>query len=140
MNSNKPDFTKSIEQLENVFLSDYDFETSLVANVHAYRKVPIEDLSAEQIRLLIGQNIGLEFLIPKAMEFLTADILTDATFYEGDLLVAVISCNADYWNTHPTCKEQIYRLIKNRRPEIENRNDDNSLRQVLKKIEDFCKC
>ncbi|MFZ6024140.1 MAG: contact-dependent growth inhibition system immunity protein [Bacteroidota bacterium] len=133
----KPDFSKSLQQLENIFWEDYAFPTPLIEKAHIYRKIPINDLLPSEIRLLIGQNIGLQFLIPKAIEILEIDILTDADFYEGDLLSAILTCDKDYWSNHKEIKQRVRTLLSDKISEIENQTIDNSLRQVIKKINKF---
>lgn len=56
--------TQSIEQLENDFWKESDFPTGLVERCYQYRKIPIGDLTPAQLRMLIGQQIGLKYLIP----------------------------------------------------------------------------
>ena len=46
---------------------------------------------------MIGQNIGLNFLIPIAIEKLKQNILAEGDFYEGDLLKSVLTSETDYW-------------------------------------------
>lgn len=42
---------KSIEQLENDYWKDeIDFPSNLVINCHKYRKIPIKELTIEQLR------------------------------------------------------------------------------------------
>ena len=89
---------KSIEQLENDYWTDeIEFPSDLVINCHKYRKIPIKDLTIEQIRLLISQKIGLEFLIEIALEKLEQNILAEGDFYEGDLLQAVLTIPIENW-------------------------------------------
>lgn len=50
---------------------------------------------------MIGQNIGLKYLIPLALAELEKNILAAGDFYEGDLLKAVLTCNQEFWeNDH----------------------------------------
>ncbi len=68
--SERIDENRSLEELEQDYWKDYDFPTGLIAKCHEYRKIPLKDLTIEQIRLLIVQDIGLKYLIPKAIEVL----------------------------------------------------------------------
>jgi hypothetical protein len=49
--------------------------TRLVATVHRLRRVPVGHLDAEGLRLLIGQQEGLDVLVPLAVEKLAVDPL-----------------------------------------------------------------
>jgi hypothetical protein len=91
--------TKSIEQLEkDVWKNPSKFPTDLIEKCYRYRKISIEELTNEQIRLLISQKIGTEHLIGIALEKLERNILTECDFYEGDLLVVVSSLPTEFWN------------------------------------------
>lgn len=133
------DSTKSIEELENDFWQDHDYPTDLIKKIHLYRKIPLKELSLEQIRVLITQNVGLKFLIPEALEILNTNILTDTGLYEGDLLISVISCDSSYWINNPNYKIHTCEIINRNRNEIESKNENNSLRHVIKRINEFYK-
>ena len=46
---------------------------------------------------MINRNIGLNFLIPLALDQLSTNILAEGDYYEGDLLTAVLRVNREYW-------------------------------------------
>lgn len=134
------DPTKSIEQLENDYWPTVvNNPTMLTEKSYFFRKVPLQKLSLEKIRLLLSQNIGLEFLIPKTIDILTSNILAEAEFYPGDLLKVVLSCNRHYWDIHKEQKNTLRTLIEEKRLEIESANEGNELRQILKAIDLFMK-
>jgi len=94
---------KSIEQLENDYWKESsEFPTDLVERCYRYRKINISKLTNEQIRLLISQNIGIEYLIGIVLKKLEQNILTECDFYEGDLLIAVSGLPTEYWNENKT--------------------------------------
>ena len=102
--------TKSIEQLEKDYWKEpSEFPTDLVKKCYEYRKISIAELTDEQIRLLISQQIGTEYLIGVALEKLERNILTEGDFYEGDLLVAVSGLPTEFW----TEKQSEFRTFKN---------------------------
>lgn len=80
------DKTKSIEQLEDDYWDDPDFESVLVNNCHAFRKIPVCELTPYQVRTLLGQKIGIPFLQEVAIEFVEKDILEDGDMYPGHTL------------------------------------------------------
>lgn len=87
----------SIEELEQDYWSEPTFDSYVVKTCHNAGKKPIKHLSYEEIRLLIGQKIGLSFILPTAIEILKIDPLIDVTYYEGDLLTAILRLNIDDW-------------------------------------------
>ena len=132
------DENKSLEQLENDYWKDdSNYPTILVEECCRYRKIALKELTIEQVRLLIGQNIGLKYLIPKALKILEADILAEGDCYEGDLLSMVLNAEDKFWNENKKLKIAIKNLITGRRYEIENKNEANIHRQLLKQIDNF---
>ena len=95
--------TKSIEQLEKDYWKEpSEFPTDMVKKCYQYRKISIAELTDEQIRLLISQQMGTEYLIGVALEKLEQNILTEGDFYEGDLLVAVSGLPTEFWTENQT--------------------------------------
>lgn len=83
----------TLEQLENDDWGEPEFGSHLVTECHRLRRKPIDEFTVEEHRLMIGQNIGLAFLLPAALGHLNTDPLAAGDFYAGDLLRAVISCD-----------------------------------------------
>ncbi|HEX6170833.1 MAG TPA: contact-dependent growth inhibition system immunity protein [Chitinophagaceae bacterium] len=128
--------SKSIEQLEGVW-ERFDPPTPLLEKVHRFRKVPISELTIEQLRLLIGQNVGLIYLIPIAIQKLRANIFAEGDLYEGDLLSSVLTSEDSFWEQHSLLKRELQDLLKGNRPVIEEKNVANQYRQLIKKIDAF---
>jgi hypothetical protein len=84
------DRSKSIQQLEGEDWGDPTFHTHLVRECYRLRRVPLRDFTAENLRIMIGQNIGLEYLVPLALERLQAEPYAEGDLYPGDLLVNVL--------------------------------------------------
>ncbi len=104
---------KSIENLEKDFWGPPpENSTDLVAKVHGLRTVHIENLEPKDIRLLIGQNVGLRFLVPMALEILKEDLFIDTDFYHGDLLQGVMRVEGEFWRTNKELKEQLDELLR----------------------------
>ncbi|MET7438265.1 contact-dependent growth inhibition system immunity protein [Streptomyces sp. NPDC005496] len=71
-----------------------------MATAHALRSRPVGTLTVEDLRLLIGQNIGLTVLLPLAVEVLHDDPLAEGHMGEGDLLRAVLARAPAVWSVH----------------------------------------
>jgi len=129
------DINQSLEQLENDFWKEPEtFPTGLVENCFRFRKIPLKSLSTEQLRLLIGQKIGLDYLVPIAIERLKKDILTEGNFYPGDLLNSVISSGTSFWKKNKILwKEMVYLLEVNKQRLI----NEISTRQTHRDIDAF---
>ena len=105
--------TKSIEQLEkDIWKNPSEFPTDLVEKCYRYLKISIAELTNEQIRLLISQQIGTEYLIGIALEKLERNILTECDFYEGDLLIAVSSLPTEFWSQNQSEFQNFKKLVE----------------------------
>jgi hypothetical protein len=110
---------KSLENLEKDEWKIFDSDSRLVRRTKELRKIPLENFTVEDLRLIIGQGFHLDYLIPLAVEKLTEDILAEGDLYKGDLLVAVTNSRQDYWDKLPDQKKELIDLIKRNKELIE---------------------
>ncbi|RPK56363.1 hypothetical protein EES42_41095 [Streptomyces sp. ADI95-17] len=82
-----------------------------MATAHALRSRPVGTLTVEDLRLLIGQDIGLPVLLPLAVEVLRDNPLAEGDMYEGDLLRAVLTRNPAVWSTYPELARQLTFIV-----------------------------
>lgn len=59
--------------------------------------MPLSKLAAGDLRVLIGQGIGLPFTVPLALEVLGKDLLVETEHYKGDLLCAVLRADPHFY-------------------------------------------
>ncbi|MGW1271475.1 contact-dependent growth inhibition system immunity protein [Streptomyces sp. NPDC002491] len=85
--------------------------TRLVVTAHALRRRPIGELTVEDMRLLIGQDIGLPYLLPLALEVLRDDPMAEGHMYEGDLLSAVLTRDPAVWTEHSELGREFRMII-----------------------------
>lgn len=109
---------KTLENLEKNFWGDPVYDSHLVIRCHALRKLPLENFTIEDLRIMIGQEIGLDYLIPLALEVLTVDLFAEGDFFEGDLLKNVLAVKTEFWNNNINYWSTLDNLIKHRRSEI----------------------
>ena len=105
---------KSLEELENSIWRETDFPTALVEKCFYARKKKLKDLDIGEVRLLITQKIGLKYIIPLAISFLKKDVLIDAGFYEGDLLLAVLTIPESFWSDNSNFKDEFLKLLSDK--------------------------
>ncbi|MEU1011016.1 contact-dependent growth inhibition system immunity protein [Streptomyces sp. NPDC005890] len=94
------DRSSSVEELEGDRWPDPAGDsTTLVRNVHELRRRAIKDLTVEDLRRLIAQDVGLHWLLPVALDFLreTAPQEAAAGWYDDDLLSAVLTRRESVW-------------------------------------------
>jgi CDI immunity proteins len=102
------DRSKTLEELEGVELSEQVWPTPLVKEVHRLRTVPLEKFSTENLRIMIGQQCGLLYLVPMALDVLDLDPWAAGDLYKGDLLHSVLRVESDFWTHH---LDLVYRLL-----------------------------
>jgi hypothetical protein len=96
------DQRQTLEQLEgNNWGEPGTAPTPMVARCLRLRRVPIHALGRSDLRLLISQKIGLKHIVPEALKSVSEDAMLQAEFYPGDLLVALLSVDSDYWSRNP---------------------------------------
>nr|WP_225957341.1 contact-dependent growth inhibition system immunity protein [Amycolatopsis lexingtonensis] len=77
----------SLEQLEgHAWGAPPADATRLVRTAHELRRKPVGDLGAEDLRLLLLQQVSVELLVPLALDLLERKPLTEGDFCPGDLL------------------------------------------------------
>lgn len=114
---------KSLESLDNcTWKSDPEETSYLVRTCQALRKKRLSEFEVEDLRVMIGQGIGLKYLIPMAIEVLSENILAEGHHYEGDLLMMVLKSDPAYWKAERAnwilvC--EIYQVNENRLMEFD---------------------
>ncbi|MFF3145352.1 contact-dependent growth inhibition system immunity protein, partial [Streptomyces sp. NPDC057927] len=78
---------------------------------HALRSRPVGTLTVEDLRLLIGQDIGLAVLLPLAVEVLRDNPLAEGHMGEGDLLRAVLTRTPAVWSVYPDLARQLTFIV-----------------------------
>ena len=87
-------------------------ESGLVTECHRLHRVPLRNFTPGNLRIMIGQDFGLEYLVPLALQRLHEDALTEGNFYPGDLLVSVLRSDKRFWQRHPELREQLLALTQ----------------------------
>lgn len=92
----------SVEEIEqDAWGGPPDGATRLIRTAFELRRKPVAELTVEDLRLLIGQQIGADVLVPCALDVLASDPLAEGDMYPGDLLIAVMRLPQDYWAARP---------------------------------------
>jgi hypothetical protein len=117
---------KNLETLENDHWGNPGYDSHLVKRCHELRKISLENFTTEDLRIMIGQQISLDYLIPLALDILTKDLFAEGDFFEGDLLKNVLAINTAFWDNNKSYWTTLDRLMKDRRSEIEAHKFDTS--------------
>lgn len=109
------DRDRSLAWLEGENWGTPEFDSYVVRTSHALRRKPLRDLTAEEIRLALGQppfEPSLPYLVPLALELLKDDPLLAVASYDGDLLRNLLRIPESYWAQWPEQKAEATRLAE----------------------------
>ena len=95
---------KTLEELEGVSWGEPEYNSHLVTTCHRLRKVPLKDFSAEDLRIMLGQSMGVKYLLPIALNVLKQNPLAQGDYYPGDLLSSVVKLGREVWQESPVAK------------------------------------
>jgi len=107
----RPSVFRTLEDLDGAWGDPPAGATRLVATAHKLRQLPLSAFQEEDLRLLIGQNIGLPHLVPLALKHLRNNPLAAGDLYEGALLKAVLSADPTFWITHDELADQVQAIV-----------------------------
>jgi hypothetical protein len=74
------------------------------------RKKAIDSFTEDDLRFMIGQNIGTAHLMLRVMGVLESNPLVEGNYYPGDLLATVLRLPDKYWTDHPDHLRGIIRV------------------------------
>lgn len=122
---------KTLQELEGEDWGEPNFPSRLVQMCHALRRKPLRDFTVEDLRVMIGQNFSLNYLMPLAIEQLRRDPLVEGDFYPGDLLYAVLRAESGFWQARPQVQVAVQEIVYQVTPLPENLPVPKGLRQAL---------
>lgn len=85
----------------------------------------------EDLRIMIGQNIGLCYLMPLAIKVLEENILAEGDFYGGDLLKSVLTSDVKYWINTEESWNRIIDIVNSNEEKIDSLNMSNKIDKAL---------
>ncbi|MDQ0721922.1 hypothetical protein QF049_003183 [Paenibacillus sp. W4I10] len=106
------DLTITLEELDDEKWDEPNFASRLVLRVNELRKKPLCELNTEDLRLLIGQQMSLDLLLPLALEKLLENPLRSGDLYMGDLFCSVLKVEQEYWEEHRELKNELDEVIR----------------------------
>lgn len=104
--------TKTLQELEGQVWSEPEFHSSLVTTCHRLRQKPLSEFTVEDLRIMIGQKIGLPHLMPLAVDVLQDNPLVGGDHYDGDLLSAVLTVDDEFWHDHPYLLQRLRKVVE----------------------------
>ena len=92
----------NLQDLDGDDWGEPTYDSRLVQTIHALRRKPIVEFTVEDLRIMVGQAVGVNQLVPLALSHLEQDAFVAGDFYPGDLLGVVMGVGVEYWRSHPT--------------------------------------
>jgi hypothetical protein len=120
---------KTLDQLEGVVWGEPTFDPYLVTTCHRLRTKPVDEFSVEDLRIMIGQKIGLPHLVPLAVAVLEREPLAGGDYYPGDLLANVIGA-VEWLQSNPEWLARVIRVTERASAELVE-EADKDFRQGL---------
>jgi CDI immunity proteins len=122
------DLTKTLQDLDGRDWGEPTYPSRLVTECHRLRRVPLANYTVENLRLMIGQEIGLAYLVPLAVERLAQEPFVAGDFYEGDLLRAVVSLPQRFWDDHSKLRRRVKEIASTALAELTASDSDREPR------------
>ena len=90
---------KTLENLEKDFWGKPTYDSYLVRQTHEIRKIPLAELTNQDIAMMIRQKFSLDYIVPLAIDKLQIDILAHGdTGSEGAIMDAILKIPKGFWN------------------------------------------
>jgi hypothetical protein len=94
------------------------FLSGLIRQTYELAFKDLNSFTPEDFRILIGQQMYLDILLPLSVELLIQNPLVSGDYYEGDLLNAVVSIDPGFWRLNPNLKVKLNQIIEKNKVEI----------------------
>jgi hypothetical protein len=105
--------SKSIAELEAVQWPKPGPDVSpLFVRCYELRKQPLSELTVADWRVLIGQDVGLEHLMPMALDVVEKDPLIKTEHYRGDLLTVILQASSEFFRKRPEIRSRVEEILK----------------------------
>ena len=106
------DGLRSVEELEGVIWTPPSLQSYVARTSFALRRKPLRDLTDEELRVGLGQQVAVEYLAPLAVQRLGHDPLVEARLYPGDLLQSLLELPSGYWRHRPDLRDEAARIAR----------------------------
>ena len=101
-------------------------------NYYVLHNKPLKDYSLEDVYFMIGQEVGLKYFLPIAVDQLSRDPLLEACDYHGDLLGRLMQLEKKVWHEFPDLYRTVANLVKGNESLLSSPVLTHDLRKFLK--------
>jgi hypothetical protein len=118
---------KTLEKLENDYWGHPNYDSYLVTRVHEIRKIPLLELTNDDIAMMLRQKFSLDYIVPLAVERIRKNKESNNILESYDEIIRdILRLPTDYWL-----------LNKNHWIETKQLLNDKKIINHLKKTENF---
>lgn len=96
----------TLDELDPPAWGEPEYDSHLAAACSRLRRKRLRDYCIEDLRIMIGQEIGLEWPVPTALKCLDREPLVD-----GDLLASLLRVDPGFWVTHSICRDRLHKVL-----------------------------
>lgn len=76
------------------------FQTKMIETISLALQKPLQELQINELRLLISQNLALEYIVPVGINVLLSQPMADGGNYKGDLLSTCLRIKPEFWGAN----------------------------------------
>jgi hypothetical protein len=102
---------KTLDELEPPAWGEPDYDSDLVQTCHRLRRKKLSEYDESDLRVMIGQGIGLRYLVPLSLDILEDNPLIEADYYPGDLLASLLQINPGFWSNAPDLRTRVESIV-----------------------------
>jgi hypothetical protein len=102
---------KTLQELDGEDWGEPTFSSRLVYECHRLRTIQLKDFTVEDLRIMIGQKLSLDYLLPLALDHLEIDPWVSGDYYDGDLLSNILGLDSTFWIEHNEFKDRVDRVV-----------------------------
>lgn len=100
----------SIDKIEGKLETDRALKSGVVERSRLARSKKLCDLDPEDLRTLITQKFGLEYVLPITLDLLEREPLVSSGLFRGDLLLSVLNLGPDFFSEHSEWIEKLMEI------------------------------
>jgi len=123
---------KTLTSLEQVEWPDFSSDGRLIKRSKELRKVPLNTFTTDDMSFMISRQIGLDYLVPLALETLSKDLFNKGTLFRDDLLENVLSIQTQFWDNNKEHWNTLNQIIMASQAEVAVKKID--VRQFNKSV------
>ena len=125
---------ETIESIEKDFWEKPTQDVSgVVKSCYLLRTKKLKDLDENDLRIALGQNIGLNIVVPLSIDVLKDNPFTEALYYEGDLLNNLLKIDVGFWSNNIDLMQEVKNILIDAKNEIKSLETTDEIREEIKK-------